>query len=111
MVFNMKCIGENTLNKIISKGTYTFQLASNTEALDDSYANVYGNIKSVDKTAQISAQKMNLTGNGDMLKDISGEEMNTNIIIYIFCILNCLLISEFLFIQKKKEIAIKRYME
>ena len=108
MVFNMKCIGENTLNKIISKGTYTFQLASNTEALDDSYANVYGNIKSVDKTAQISAQKMNLTGNGDMLKDISGEEMNTNIIIYIFCILNCLLISEFLFIQKKKEIAIKK---
>ena len=89
--------------QIISKGTYKFQLL-NTEALDDSYANVYGNIKSVDKTAQISAQKMNLTGNGDMLKDISGEEMNTNIIIYTFSVFWCLLISEFLFIQKRKRL-------
>lgn len=108
MVLNMACMGENVLEKIKSKGTYTIQLSSNLENIDNSYSNVYGNIKSVDNSSQISSKRINSIGNGEMLKNLSSEGMKTNIIVYIFCILNCLLISEFWLLQRRKEIAIKK---
>lgn len=108
MVFNINCLGERTLKAIYETGNYVIELSSNQFDLKDSYSAVYGNIKSVDEKAQISAKKINSTGESAIDRAFETENMKVNEIIYIFCIFNCLLMSQFWLIQRKKEIAVKK---
>lgn len=108
MVLNINCIGDNVLNAISKKGNYTLQLSSSDDNLDDSYAAVFGNIKSVDREAQISAKKINSKSESEMENELASENMKINIIVYVFCVFNCLLMSEFWLIQRSKEIAIRK---
>lgn len=108
MVFNINCLGEKTLKAICEKGYYTLELSSNHSDLEESYSNVYGNIKSVDGRAQISSKKINSTGESEVMKSLETESMKINWLIYIFCIFNCLLMSQFWMIQRRKEIAVKK---
>lgn len=56
MVLNIKCLGENARNVINNKGNYTVELLGNNGSLNESYATVFGNIKSADNAAQISSK-------------------------------------------------------
>ena len=108
MVLNIKCLGENARNVINNKGNYTVELLGNNGSLNESYATVFGNIKSADNAAQISSKTIDSKKESDMVDDLSGENMKINIIVYVFCIFNCLLMSEFWLLQRRKEIAIKK---
>ena len=96
------------MNEICRKDSYTIELSSNTRSLDNSYSAVFGNIRSVDAKSQINAKKLNSKGESDVVKALQGENMKINVMVYVFCIFNCLLMSQFWLIQRSREIAVKK---
>lgn len=108
LVFNMSCIGENVYETLVRTGSYTLELASNKEDLEKAYTEVYNNIKSVEGSAVIESKKMNSLGDNYVAKSLETESMKTNVLVYIFCIFNCMLMSEFWIIQRRKEIAVRK---
>ena len=72
------------------------------------YSAVFGNIRSVDAKSQINAKKLNSKGESDVVKALQGENMKINVMVYVFCIFNCLLMSQFWLIQRSREIAVKK---
>ena len=95
MVLNIDCLGTNVMNEICRKDSYTIELSSNITSLDNSYSAVFGNIRSVDAKSQINAKKLNSKGESDVVKALQGENMKINVMVYVFCIFNCLLMSQF----------------
>lgn len=108
MVLNIDCLGTNVMNEICRKDSYTIELSSNITSLDNSYSAVFGNIRSVDAKSQINAKKLNSKGESDVVKALQGENMKINVMVYVFCIFNCLLMSQFWLIQRSREIAVKK---
>lgn len=108
MVLNIDCLGTNVMNEICRKDSYTIELSSNTRSLDNSYSAIFGNIRSVDAKSQINAKKLNSKGESDVVKALQGENMKINVMVYVFCIFNCLLMSQFWLIQRSREIAVKK---
>ena len=108
MVLNIDCLGTNVLKEICRKDSYTIELSSNITSLDNSYSAVFGNIRSVDAKSQINAKKLNSKGESDVVKALQGENMKINVMVYVFCIFNCLLMSQFWLIQRSREIAVKK---
>lgn len=108
VVFHIGCLGENTLRTIQRKGNYTIELSSNREELQDSYARIYGNIMSVEPNAGIASMKIHSTGGSTVDNTLGRENIKVNMIVYIFCILNCMVMSEFWIIQRRKELAVKK---
>ena len=106
MVLNIDCLGTNVMNEICRKDSYTIELSSNITSLDNSYSAVFGNIRSVDAKSQINAKKLNSKGESDVVKALQGENMKINVM--VFCIFNCLLMSQFWLIQRSREIAVKK---
>ena len=108
MVLSIDCLGTNVLKEICRKYSYTIELSSNITSLDNSYSAVFGNIRSVDAKSQINAKKLNSKGESDVVKALQGENMKINVMVYVFCIFNCLLMSQFWLIQRSREIAVKK---
>ena len=108
MVLSIDCLGTNVLKEICRKDSYTIELSSNITSLDNSYSAVFGNIRSVDAKSQINAKKLNSKGESDVVKALQGENMKINVMVYVFCIFNCLLMSQFWLIQRSREIAVKK---
>lgn len=108
VVLNLNCIGENTLKSIMTKQEYVIELGSDNGELDKTYSAVYGNIKSVDSDAVINATKINSTGESTIENTLARENITVNVIAYFFCVLNCMIMSEFWMIQRRKEFAIKK---
>ena len=108
IVLNINCIGQNTLKSIVKKHEYTIELSSNQHNLKDSYSKVYGNIMSAAPDAAITAKKINNMGEDTTMRTLAKENLKVNIIVYIFCIFNCMVMSEFWIIQRRKELAIKK---
>lgn len=108
IVMNVNCIGENTLKAVMTKQQYMIEIGSDKYKLDKTYSTVYGNIKSADSEAVIEATKINSTGESTMGTTLAKENLRVNIIAYFFCILNCMIMSEFWMIQRRKEFAIKK---
>ena len=106
MVLNIDCLGTNVLKEICRKDSYTIELSSNITSLDNSYSAVFGNIRSA--KSQINAKKLNSKGESDVVKALQGENMKINVMVYVFCIFNCLLMSQFWLIQRSREIAVKK---
>ena len=107
VVLNIACLGDKTLNSLMKKMSYTVELGSNSYELDDTYKTVYGNIKSIDQDSVIKAKKLISNGESTLEKSMAKENMQVNVITYIFCVLNSMIISEFWIIQRRKEFAIK----
>ena len=108
VVLNIACLGDKTLNSLMKKMSYTVELGSNSYELDDTYKTVYGNIKSIDQDSVIKAKKLISNGESTLEKSMAKENMQVNVITYIFCVLNSMIISEFWIIQRRKEFAIKK---
>lgn len=108
VVLNIACLGDKTLNSLMKKMSYTVDLEVTAYELDDTYKTVYGNIKSIDQDSVIKAKKLISNGESTLEKSMAKENMQVNVITYIFCVLNSMIISEFWIIQRRKEFAIKK---
>lgn len=108
IVFNIKCMGEKTKNALCTNNEQIITLYSNNYDLNDSYKNAYQNIVDVDKLSNIVAYNKADSGQSSIKQTLGREQLKTNIIVYVFCLLNSIIISMFWIIQRKKELIIKR---
>ncbi|MBQ4282837.1 MAG: ABC transporter permease [Lachnospira sp.] len=108
IVMSIECMGKETLKTIISNRSYTLELSSNENALQEAYKSVYSNIMSLDPTAVVSGKIVNSMGASTMESTLARENIRVNVIVYIFCILNCMVMSKFWIIQRRKELAIRK---
>ncbi len=108
VVMNVKCMGEETMKTITSQRSYTLELSSNTFDLKNSYDRIYSNIVSLDSTAVINSKKLVSKGESTVSDTMARENLRVNVIVYIFCILNCMVMSQFWIMQRRKELAIRK---
>lgn len=108
IVFNIMCLGENVLSAISNLSEYTVFIGSNNSDINETYAKMYNNIIKKDKNAAIESTSISGDGKSTVAGTLKRENVKINIIVYIFCILNCMLMSEFWIIERNKEFAIRR---
>lgn len=110
MVLHIDSMGDSVKKALTKQVSYTVELCSDSDIEEKIYSTVYGNIKSYDGDSSIEAIKVN-SDNGSVLEQtLAKENLEVNIIAYCFCILNCMVISEFWILQRRKEYAIKKLL-
>lgn len=107
IVFYIGSIGDNMLKNIREQYAYTIEIGSNSKDINNSYKIIYKNIMKESRYALIESKSEKGEGASTINSTLYKEKFSVNILVYIFCLLNCMLISEFLIIQRKKEIAIR----
>lgn len=108
IVFDIKCLGDNVLSAIRKLSEYTVFIGSNNSDINETYAKIYNDIIKKDKNAAIESTSISGDGKSTVAGTLKMENVKINIIVYIFCILNCMLMSEFWIIERNKEFAIRR---
>lgn len=108
IVFDKRCLGDNVMSAVMNMSEYTIFIGSNYSDINETYAKVYNNIIRKDKNAAIESTNISGEGRSTVAGTLKRENVRINIIVYIFCIVNCMLMSEFWIIERKKEFAIKR---
>lgn len=108
IVFDNRCLGDNVRKAVNELKEYTIMIDSNTEELNDTYEKVYNNIYGADINCAIESRSVSGNGQSTVEKTLQKENIRINKVVYIFCILNCMLMSEFWIIERNKEFAIKR---
>lgn len=108
IVLNINCISDGLKKSICSKDEYTILLSSNLENLTDSYQKVYENIMNTDNMCVITANKLNSKGESTVSNTLQRENFKINAMVYIFCLINSVIISMFWIIQRRKELAIRK---
>ena len=108
IVFDNRCLGDNVRKAVNEMKEYTIAIDSNTEELNDTYKKVYNNVYGADINCAIESRSVSGNGQSTVEKTLQKENIKINKVVYIFCILNCMLMSEFWIIERNKEFAIKR---
>ncbi len=108
IVCNIGCIGDKMREYILQYNECQLHLESNIEDMQESYKSVCANIQSVDPVAAISAYKDNSKGKNTIDSTLAKQNVKVNIIVYLFCIVNCVIISYFWIFKRRKEIAIRK---
>ena len=108
IVFNINCISESTRKKLNSFQNQVITLSSNSNDLSGSYEIIYNNIKVADSISNIVPYKKNSTGDNTISNTLNKENIKLNNMVYFFCLLNCIILSVFWIVQRKKELAIKK---
>lgn len=108
IVFDNRCLGENVRKAVNEMKEYTIAIDSNTQELNDTYKKVYNNVYGMDVNSAIESHSISGNGQSTVEQTLQKENIKINKVVYIFCILNCMLMSEFWIIERNKEFAIKR---
>jgi len=108
LVLHIDCAGENLIKTMMEDRNYTVYVSSNIADLNNSYTQVCSNIGSIEPQAKLSAKKINSLGDSTVISTLQKNNFKINLIVYAFCVVNSMIISEFLVIQRKKEIVIKK---
>lgn len=108
VVFNINCTGNNTKRIFNSQQSQVLTLYSNHYDMEDSYEILYNNLVASDSMCNITPYKKNSTGKTTINDTLAKENVRVNIMVYIFCLLNCIIISMLWIIQRRKELAVKR---
>lgn len=108
MVFHINCVGNFLMDSINDMMNYTVELGSNEQNLEQSYKDVYNNLINKNSNVMIEAKKISGSGKSTLSRTLSKENIKINILIYIFTIICCMLMSEFWIVERKKEFVIKR---
>ncbi len=110
LVLHMDSIGDNVKKALTKQVSYSVELCSDSDIEEKTYSTVYGNIKSYDGDSVIEAVKINSDNDSVLEQTLAKENLKINVIAYCFCILNCMVVSEFWILQRRKEYAIKKLL-
>lgn len=108
IVCNINCIGDKMREYILKCNECELHLESSIEDLQEIYNNVCTNIQSVDPIASISAYKDNSKGKSTVDSTLTKQNIKVNIMVYVFCAVNCVIVSYFWIFKRRKEIAIRK---
>ncbi len=110
LLLHMDSMGDSVKKALANQVLYAVELCSDSDIEEKIYSTVYGNIKSYDGDSSIESVKVN-SDNGSVLEQtLAKENLKINLIAYCFCILNCMVVSEFWILQRRKEYAIKKLL-
>ena len=112
VVFHIDFIGERTLNYILDKeNNFEIHIDSNnytTDELKEEYDTLYTNIVNADNMASVHAIVDTSEGEETISSTYYQENIRVNYIVYIFCLINNVIISYFWIISRRKEIAVRQ---
>ena len=112
VVFHIDSIGERTLNYILDKeNNFEIHIDSNnytTDELKEEYHTLYTNIVNADNMASVHAIVDTSEGEETISSTYYQENIRVNYIVYIFCLINNVIISYFWIISRRKEIAVRQ---
>jgi len=111
IVFHVNSIGEKTLKKMLCMNEYEIHLDSNEASHDElieEYNKLYANIMYADNAAEIKANTDTDMGKVTISTTYARENIKVNYIVYIFCLINNVIVSYFWIISRSKEIAVRQ---
>lgn len=108
IVLNSDCMGDKLKNSYKSVNNYTITIYSNLSSVQETFEQVYQNLLSADSYSNIVAVDKRQKGESTVKATLQRENLRTNVLVYVFCIINSIIISMFWVVQRKKEVAIKR---
>ncbi len=112
VIFHIDSIGERTLNYILDKeNSFEIHIDSNnytTDELKEEYHTLYANIVNADNMASVHAIVDTSEGEETISSTYYHENIRVNYIVYIFCLINNVIISYFWIISRRKEIAVRQ---
>lgn len=108
IVFNINSIGNNLMEGLAGEREFEISIVSANNLTEDVYSQMYSNIRSVDSNSMIDSMRDRTMGTSSLKKSMQKNNIKTNILAYIFCLLNCMIISEFWIMQRRRDIEIKK---
>lgn len=108
IVLNIDCMSERLKKTFAALSNMTINIYSNNSDINESYNKVYSNIYNADSSCNITSYNKKSTGESTVSTTLQRENIATNIMVYVFCLINSIIISMFWTVQRKKELAIKR---
>lgn len=108
IVLNVHCMGEQTLSKISNYRAYEINIESNQGPVKSTYEQVFQNIKKKDGRCNISSYQNYGKGENTISNTLNRQNIRVNAMVYVFCLVNSILISYFWIMQRRKEIAIRK---
>lgn len=111
IVFYINSVGEKTLNHILNMTEYEMHIDSNNYTIDElkeQYNTLYINIINADNTASVNASIDISEGKETISTTYAKENIKVNYIVYVFCLVNNIIISYFWIISRRKEIAVRQ---
>ncbi len=111
IIFHINSIGEKTLNHILNMTEYEIHIDSNNYTIDElkeQYNTLYVNIINTDNMASANANIDVSEGKETISTTYAKENIKVNYIVYVFCLVNNIIISYFWIISRRKEIAVRQ---
>lgn len=108
IVFHIACIDTKTMKRLNGEKSFKVLISSNTTNIDDSYKKVFQNIMYEDSLCNIVSNRVHSTGDNTVQDTVNKANIQINEKVYIFCLLNCMVVSVFWIIQRSTEIKIKK---
>lgn len=110
VILHVDSVGDSVKQALKKQISYMVELCSDSDIEEKNYSKVYGNIKSYDGDSSVESVKVNSDKDSVLGQTLAKENLRINVIAYCFCILNCMVISEFWILQRRKEYAIKKLL-
>lgn len=108
MVFHIQCMGEKAMEQLCSMQTCVIDIVSEQDIVQSVYDEFYKNAVGKNNGLMISAYKSQKNVDDVAEKVMERQNIRLNVIIYIFCIVNCVIISEYWIMQRRQEIAVRK---
>lgn len=108
IVLNINCISDGLKRTLKNMNELTISIYSNEQEMKSTYNQVYSNIINKDSTCIISSYQKKQMGESTVNSTLEKENYKTNVMVYMFCLINSIIISIFWVIQRRREFAIRR---
>ena len=108
IVLNIHCISDKTLESINKDSDFKLELGSNNIDIFDIYKDVYVSLKSEDNGLNLESNKVKGLGESTVSTTLNRTGLAKKLSVALFCFCNCLVISEFFFIEHRKELEIEK---
>ena len=108
IVLNIHCISDKTLESINKDSDFKLELGSNNIDIFDIYKDVYVSLMSEDNGLSLESNKVKGLGESTVSKTLNRTGLAKKLSVALFCLCNCLVISEFFFIEHRKELEIEK---
>ena len=110
IILNVNNIGDNVISRINDLTYFNIEILSNEINVSDIYEDVYVAIKTCNNDAAIDSYQLYGRGESEIRNTLARNNINKKICILLFSLCNCIVISEFYFLDYKKEIVIYKIL-
>ncbi len=109
IVLSYGSIGDNLKKDIGIKSRLNMYIESNEYDTKKTYDNIFSLLQNqCGDSIMLQAKQINSRGESVIAKSLSKNNADINVIVYVFCLFNCIIMSELWYSQRKEEIVIRK---